>query len=40
MDDGKCGGWIWGGWWLLALQWLVDDGNCVGWVSGGWLCNG
>ena len=40
MDDGECGGWIWGVWWLLALQWLVDDGNCVGWVSGGWLCNG
>ena len=23
MDDGECGGWIWGSWRLLALQWLV-----------------
>ena len=26
MDDGECGGWIWGSWRLLALQWLVVVG--------------
>ena len=29
MDDGECGGWIWGSWRLLALQWLVVVGLCL-----------
>ena len=44
MDDGDCGDWIWGGWWMTVtvLVGLVVVGFAMvsggGYECGGWVC--